>query len=64
MKLRKINMDGMSSNLSRAYNVTFVCDYMVVMVTVSRVKKEFGNSDKKFGVLKVDEKVTSVKRLK
>lgn len=27
-------MDGMSSNLSRAYNVTFVCDYMVVMVTV------------------------------
>ncbi|MCA2656617.1 MAG: hypothetical protein IM591_13930 [Chitinophagaceae bacterium] len=38
--------------------------YMVVMVTVSRVKKEFGNSDKKFGVLKVDEKVTSVKRLK
>jgi hypothetical protein len=37
---------------------------MVVMVTVSRVKKEFGNSDKKFGVLKVDEKVTSVKRLK
>jgi len=38
--------------------------YMVVMVTVSRVKKEFGNSDKKVGVLKVDEKVTNVKRLK
>lgn len=38
--------------------------YMTTMVTISRMKKTFGNNDKKFLVEEIEEKVSSVKRLK
>jgi hypothetical protein len=38
--------------------------YMTTMVTISRMKKNFSNSDKKFIVEKIEEKVCTVKRLK
>lgn len=62
--MAKKSLSLVLQNLEVNESVEVNYGYMTTMVTISRMKKEFGSSDKKFSVNKLQDKVTSVKRLK
>jgi hypothetical protein len=61
-KKQSLTVKLQSMEVGEEARVTY--GYMTTMVTISRMKKTFGNNDKKFLVEEIEEKVSSVKRLK